>query len=902
MAGPIDIAYVEILPDLKKFDKQATKEIKAALNDAAKEADKASADIESSLAGSFKVASATAQRELDEVQRHIKEVDGVIKVTVVVDGKEVDRVIKRDVQGRFRDERGKFVSTGELAGLGISEGIGKGVSEGIKTAAGTGLGGIGELFSGLKDAIGPLGKAIAISLAAQFAGIGVALAGAIGPAIVALGASLPAAAGIAGIAIGTLALGFHGLSDALENMDDLEKFNEALKKLSPSARNFVLEIKGLMPILSSIKAAASEGLFRGFEGQLTRIVTVLAGPLRAGFDQVGQSLQNMAKQFGAFITSTTGIDLVNTLFGTTSAVIDNLAKGLGSLTEGFAKLSISATPFIEKLSLRFGEFLGNIGTKLSALADNGSLEAFFDKAYVTLGKVWDISKDVFETLKNVFNVGEDSGQGMLDALKEMAADLKTLSENKTFIDTLKAAFIALEFSVGATGVGIKAIEKAFKTADAAIEDFKKAGSSIGESFTSAKDSVTGFVDDVGKWFSALPGKVGKFFSDIGSSISKEFNKALDEVGKFIDGIVTWFSELPGKIGKVVEKIPGFVVTAFKEMLAQSLRTLGVGIGLILSFFLELPSKISSALSTLSTTVVTFFVNLWTSVSTWTVIKWNEIIAWLTALPAKIGTALAGLWATVSTFFINLWTSVSTWTMTKWDELVTWLSALPGKIGAALSALPGQLQTFFVGLWTSVRDWAVSGWNSVIDWISGVPGRIAGLASNFYNSGINLIRGFFNGIANGASSGASNVGNAVYNAFKSAVNWAIDRINDGISQADSILPGALPRIPRLARGGLALGPSIVGEAGPEVAIPLTGQRGKKALKEVSDAAIEGSDGYGNPGMRMWNTGAQSPVEVVVTIDSSGAKIDEFLLEFFRKSIRVRGGNVQKVLGKAIGGAV
>lgn len=753
MAGLIDVAYVEILPDLKKFDKQATKEIKASLEDAAKEADKSGEKIERSIKDSFKNGARAANIELNKVQRQIKEIDGNIHVKITIDDKEITRVFRRDLEGRLINERGRIASKAELSGLGIGEGI----ANGAKSALIDGLADVGKLVGGALSAAGPYIQTAAIGIAAALA---TTLGGALAPAIVALGASLPAAAAIGGAAIGTLILGFQGLGDALENMDDVDKFNKALEKLSPAARNFALELRGLQPILSSIKASAQEGLFRGFEGEITRVVVALQGPLRSGFDKVGQSIQGVVKQVTAFASSATGIDLINTVFGTTVNIIDRLAGAIGPLSNGLAKLTISATPFVEKLSGKFSDFLANIGTKLSALADNGSLEKFFNNAYDTLAKVWDISKNLFDVFKDLFSAAEPGGQSFLDLLKDITKDMAKFFDNETNVEALKTSFDLLVASLTLVGA-------AFKTTVGFLEDLDRLDQDIDK-----------LIDDFGKF---------------GDSVEKAFNDALKGTGDFFSGIGKWFSELPGEIGSFLSTIPDFVAKAFQNALAAALQAIGVGIGLIVYTFTQLPTQIGNALSSLGTTV--------------------------------------------TTFFINLWTSVSTWTMTKWDELVAWLSLLPGKIGDALSSLPGQLETFFVGLWTSVYDWAVNGWNSVIDWISGVPGRLADLATNFYNSGIDMIRGFFDGIANGAESGASSVGDAVYGAFKSAVNWAIDRINEGISSVNSVLPGAISTIPHLAKGGIAAGSMLanIGEAGDEAVLPLSGQRGRKTMEMLANAA-------------------------------------------------------------------
>ena len=72
------------------------------------------------------------------------------------------------------------------------------------------------------------------------------------------------------------------------------------------------------------------------------------------------------------------------------------------------------------------------------------------------------------------------------------------------------------------------------------------------------------------------------------------------------------------------------------------------------------------------------------------------------------------------------------------------------------------------------------------------------------------------------------------AVKGFLNTVIRKINAGIGDLDDVLPGSLPRIPYLADGGLLSRPTLamVGEAGPEVVIPLTRPKRARELAEQS----------------------------------------------------------------------
>jgi hypothetical protein len=80
----------------------------------------------------------------------------------------------------------------------------------------------------------------------------------------------------------------------------------------------------------------------------------------------------------------------------------------------------------------------------------------------------------------------------------------------------------------------------------------------------------------------------------------------------------------------------------------------------------------------------------------------------------------------------------------------------------------------------------------------------------------------------------------------------------------------------ASGGIAGGASMVGERGAEL-INLP----------------QGSHVWSNADTRSMRGGKNAPV--VLEIRSSGSKLDDLLVELLRKAVRVRGGNVQTVMG-------
>lgn len=178
-------------------------------------------------------------------------------------------------------------------------------------------------------------------------------------------------------------------------------------------------------------------------------------------------------------------------------------------------------------------------------------------------------------------------------------------------------------------------------------------------------------------------------------------------------------------------------------------------------------------------------------------------------------------------------------------MISFISGIPGRVS-------GVAHRMFTSIATAARNIvsrARSVLSGIVSFIRGLPGRIAGAAS-----------GMFNGIVSAAWSAVSRA--------VAAIRSIPGRIGGALGFAHGGIIGA-------AGGGPRSGMTLVGEQGPElVKLPF------------------GSTVYPNGQTENMLGGSQN-VTVTVDINLSGAP-KEFL-DWIRKSIRVKGGNVQTVLG-------
>lgn len=185
--------------------------------------------------------------------------------------------------------------------------------------------------------------------------------------------------------------------------------------------------------------------------------------------------------------------------------------------------------------------------------------------------------------------------------------------------------------------------------------------------------------------------------------------------------------------------------------------------------------------------------------------WREgsLIPFFESFPSIINLALDRI-VTETANQLGIWTT-------------NWNNTLAG-IGIVVQAKLAEMTSGWNNFWTGVRTAVQNGWAFVTLWFTE---RLAVITSGWNN--------FWGGLGISVAS----AWNTVVDNVRNGVNRVIDQINrikqplDNFLGALSRLTGGviniripdLPRLPKAAAGMITNGPTIAGEAGPEIVIPL-----------------------------------------------------------------------------------
>lgn len=773
MAEPIDEVYVEIGADTTPLDEGVKKSSEKANRKLKTEFEKASEAIDRALARTAK----NVEKNLAKIAE-----DGTVSAAEVEAAlTHAARAIEDEYQQMAKSVERSFAKVSAAA---VESAVAGEAATGLAKSAGdlegqlSGLGSTATKATGALAEMGPatlvLGGAIIFILPTVVA-LAAALAQLAGVVTI-----LPAAVSTLVLAIAPLVIAFKNFGEAVSALasGDVKKIDEALKKLSPSARRVAREIGKMLPAWKNLQKIIQENFFNPLIGQFTILTKKTIPALRGGLGAVANAWGELAAKFVGVLTQPAVLKNINTLLYGTTAILRQFMDVGFTLFKGFTDAAVALQPEILKISKAIAGAGTAFGTWLSKVSKSGQLKKWFDDAKRVAGELWDLVSAIGSLIGTIFGNfttdGEDVIKTLTDVTKKFDDFYKSADGQKALDNAriLIKAFIALLEGTATvlTTVGhvVSTVVRAYK------------------SFYSTLADLVSFISTT-VW-SALKA-TGAFFVWLGGKIVDGLSAAWNFVKEWGTKIGAWFASLPGIIWGAIQKIPGLVEQAFKNSIDQALFVLGAGTALIIAAFTKLPGMMMNALGVLRDDIVVFFNNLWLWIVQSAVKGWT----WVVTTTQNVG-------AMIVAAVVNFWNSAVAFTRKSIQNIIDYIVALPGRIVLFTKAAGAAIGNFFANVFGQGKARAKSAIDNIVDFIRNLPSRLTGFVKN--------------------------VGGDIANVIKDMLNYAIRKINDGIASVDKFVPGDLPRIPQLAKGAVVMptrGGSVVNvaEAGqPEAILPLS----------------------------------------------------------------------------------
>lgn len=471
------------------------------------------------------------------------------------------RGLQRDVDGRLRDIRGRFVSEGEAAGRGLADGIRAHAEQAAPAVRAVGAA-VAALGVGV-PAVAAVGAALGgIAAGAAAAGIAVKAFS------LAAGKQWTAVQDVATLAEEAQKAAASGAEDAAEKQ---KAYTDALKQLPPAtqtAAKAFIGLKGDFQQWSDGLSGTTMPVFtKGIEilrdllPTLTPFVKAAADAFGGFLDEVGAGVKSAGfKEWAADMAAAAGPALSNFL-----QVIKNLAIGFGGLLQAFLPVSDGMTGGLVSMTQAFA----NWG---SSLGDSQGFATFMQLAREggqTLGTLASAALQVISALSPLIGVTATIAVGLatlinaippgvLMAVATGFAAIGLAIKAYTLYTTLAAAVtrgwaiaqgllnaVMMMNPVGLVIAAIVALVAIVVVAYQKSETFRAVVQAVWAAVkTAILAAVNGIMAAI-NWLAQIPGKISAWF---GQAKDWAVRKALE--------LVSWMMGLPGRVGSAISGLAG----------------------------------------------------------------------------------------------------------------------------------------------------------------------------------------------------------------------------------------------------------------------------------------------------------------------------------------------------------
>jgi phage-related protein len=650
---------------------------------------------------------------------------------------------------------------------------------------------------------------------------------------------------VLGGAVASLGIGLIGTISALTVlMGDIDGLPAELRPARAGLDDLKDSFRELGRAMSIAAFARSEGAWRSL-GSTVRALT-------PDFEEVGRVVGRLLEDLATELKpGTKAFKDLSGFVRSSASVFDRVVRSVGQL--GRALLSAFNNPtfqraldgllgYLDTLIDRFetfvngpgfDEWIGNGIRIFGALAPLLDTTARMLNDLVTPESV-DRLVDFFGNIERFIATG---GAGILEFASELdifgviADALGTFGEaleplRQPMIDLAAGVRDILSSGIETLGPVVKAVADALAPLVQGLADFMRQN----------PDAIAAGLVAIAAGFLAVKGVNG---------IAGLSGVLTDVIGKFDDitkKAPTWKGAVAGLAAGVLASLPG---VTDGEVAGQDVVTGLVG-GLTAGFVFGGPvgaaiGAIGALLTTMISDMISSQEGVWNQ-------GWDQIFApgdytgagigqfkqWLDEQFGPWLTELVNGWGSILTTFRDA--TLPAWTagfIAGWNGFLAqitgdtggWLDQIVTRWGENLATIKSNVEGWWGGVvagwnnfWTMVGITVAVGWNRIVSTITQGLGGLAGAWNGFWSGLGGIVSSVWSGIV-------STVAGAV-NSVISLVNSLISKINAGLRAIRDLTGGlvdlkipSIPGLPRAAAGMITRGPTLAGEDGPELIVPL-----------------------------------------------------------------------------------
>lgn len=575
------------------------------------------------------------------------------------------------------------------------------------------------------------------------------------------------------LATGALKIGMMGVSEAISEAfkpdADMEKVNEALARLSPSARAAATEIIGMKGAFKDLQLDVQEKLFKGFATEIKGLGKTVLPDLKRGLVDSAGALNQMGKGVSQAGQALSDSGVLGQALKSSTNGLEDLVRIPGQATLAFGQLAAAAGPSFERITTAVAGVADKVSKSLSGAFKSGALEDSIDEAVDAIAQLGRVAGNVFAGIGNIINAVSIDGQGLFGTLEDLSqgfedltgtdefqAGLKALSETMALLYKTAGPLLAEAFKilggvlVELSGPAQELIKLLGEQFGGILEELGPVLITLADSFGKLVGAVSPLIELAGELITALLPSLTPLFKTLGV-VFQEMTPFIAEVARILGSIL-----LP-----VLEKLPGFleiVLAPFNQFVKE-----------IFPVLVEQLERMAPDFEELGRTLADLLVELAPLIA--------EFLTFILLIDAKIIPIIGGILLGTLALLAKALTFIA-------DTLNTFV--IPS-IQFWIDLLQGDFQDGNVAAWENVfklRDNVIQAFNSIVGGVTGALSRFSNAVSqkvsevktNFQNGIRDMVDNAVNTMRNLASQIQGALGNLSNLLFQQGQQILVGLIN------------------------------------------------------------------------------------------------------------------------------
>lgn len=275
---------------------------------------------------------------------------------------------------------------------------------------------------------------------------------------------------------GALKVATSGVGEAFKAnaTGNAEKFNEAMKKLAPSAQAVVKQMVALKPQMDALKKSVQGAFFQGLgakNGPIATLATLYLPLIRVHLTGVATEVNNLVRALIAMATQPAFLrDWASTLANVRVA----LGAILGSLTPLLSimrDIGTVAAPIFAAIAVTFGSWAAHLAGVVTQMRATGELTRSIQAAVIISAQFFQMLGNIGSVVLSLFQAMSSTGGSVFGVFGDLLGQLADFLNSAAGVKTLLVFFTAVHDAAVTLGPAVIPTFKAIGSVLVALAPF-----------------------------------------------------------------------------------------------------------------------------------------------------------------------------------------------------------------------------------------------------------------------------------------------------------------------------------------------------------------------------------------------------------------------------------------------